>query len=85
MAVREEILNALGIENINTGLTEYQIATMTEKINNLNSHLVKNHKDNAGKRGLMVLVGKRNRLISYLKGKSLTRYKNLIEKLGLRK
>lgn len=85
MAVKEEILNALKIENNNTGLTEYQIASMTAQINNLNIHLGKNHKDNAGKRGLMVLVGKRNRLLSYLKRKSLTRYKNLIESLGLRK
>ena len=85
MAVKEEILNSLGIESKNTGITEYQIASMTAQINNFNVHFNKNHKDNHGNRGLMVLVGKRNRLITYLKRESFVRYKKLIEVLGLRK
>ena len=85
MSVKQEILDLLGLEKNNTGITEYQIASITEKINNFNIHFDKNKKDYHGNRGLMVLVGKRNRLISYLKRESFIRYKKLIEVLSLRK
>lgn len=68
-----------------TGSTEVQVALLTERINRLSAHLNANKKDMAAKRGLLTMVGQRKRLLSYLEKKDKTRYKALIEKLGLRK
>jgi small subunit ribosomal protein S15 len=68
-----------------TGSVEVQCAVLTERILNLTEHLKENHKDYSSRRGLLMLVGRRRRLLSYLKKQSLDRYINLINSLGLRK
>jgi len=69
----------------NTGSIEGQIALITERISQISSHLQANKKDFSTHRGLMQLVGKRKRLLNYLQKHNLTGYRQLIEKLGIRK
>lgn len=68
-----------------TGSVEVQCAVLTERITNLTDHLKSNHKDFSSRRGLLMLVGRRRRLLAYLKAQNLARYITLINKLGLRK
>jgi len=68
-----------------TGSVEVQCAVLTERIKNLTEHLKDNHKDFSSRRGLLMLVGRRRRLLNYLKSKSLDRYVTLINRLGIRK
>jgi len=68
-----------------TGSPEVQVAILSERINYLTEHFKIHAKDHHSRRGLMKLVGKRRRLLDYLKGKDLKRYRGLIEKLGIRK
>lgn len=69
----------------NTGCTEVQISILTERITNLSNHM-KNHKhDFHSRRGLLIMVGKRRRLLNYLKSKNIKNYTDLINKLGLRR
>ena len=74
-----------GGKSINTGSIEGQIALLTERINNISQHLKANKKDFSTNRGLMQMVGKRKRLLTYLSKHNLQGYRQLIEKLGLRK
>lgn len=74
-----------GGKEANTGSTEGQIALLTERISQISGHLQANKKDFSTHRGLMQLVGKRKRLLNYLQKQDLTGYRQLIEKLGLRK
>jgi small subunit ribosomal protein S15 len=74
-----------GGKETNTGSIEGQVALLTERISQISSHLQQNKKDFSTHRGLMQLVGKRRRLLSYLQKHNLTGYRELIEKLGLRK
>lgn len=69
----------------NTGSIEGQIALLTERILDISGHLKVNKKDFSSQRGLMKMVGQRKRLLSYLQKHNLTGYRQLIEKLGLRK
>lgn len=68
-----------------TGSPEVQVAILSERINYLTEHFKLHAKDHHSRRGLLMLVGKRRRLLDYLKGKDLKRYRGLIEKLGIRK
>ena len=68
-----------------TGSTEVQIALLTERINNLSGHFKSHNKDHNSRRGLLSLVGKRRRLLNYLKKKDLKHYESILEKLSLRK
>jgi small subunit ribosomal protein S15 len=68
-----------------TGSPEVQIALLSERINSLTEHFKTHKKDHHSRRGLMMLVGQRRRLLDYLKRKDLKRYRGLIDKLGLRK
>ncbi|WP_303867438.1 30S ribosomal protein S15 [Acetobacterium wieringae] len=68
-----------------TGSAEVQIALLTARINDLNGHLQIHKKDHHSRRGLLKLVGQRRRLLTYLKDKDITRYRELIQRLGLRK
>tara|TARA_Y100000766_G_C18315151_1_gene322873 strand:- start:104 stop:370 length:267 start_codon:yes stop_codon:yes gene_type:complete len=72
------------VEN-NSGLSEYQITLFTNRIKNLTQHLKNNKKDFNTQRGLMKIVGKRRKLLSYLKSKSSERYESIIKSLGLRR
>jgi small subunit ribosomal protein S15 len=74
-----------GGNETNTGSIEGQIALLTERISQISSHLQQNKKDFSTHRGLMQLVGKRRRLLNYLQKHNLQGYRDLIEKLGLRK
>ena len=79
------IFSEFGGKAANTGSTEGQIALLTERISQISGHLQKNKKDFSTHRGLMQLVGKRKSLLNYLQKQDLTGYRQLIEKLGIRK
>jgi small subunit ribosomal protein S15 len=79
------IFKEFGGKEANTGSIEGQIAQLTERIAQISGHLQQNKKDFSTHRGLMQLVGKRKRLLNYLQKHNLTGYRQLIEKLGLRK
>ncbi len=80
-----EIFKEYGGIETNTGSTEGQIALFTYRIQQLSEHLKTNRKDHSCRRSLLALVGKRKQLLSYLAKKDLQKYRELIEKLGLRK
>jgi len=80
-----EIINEYKVHESDTGSPEVQIAILTHRINELNEHLKIHKKDHHSRRGLLKMVGKRRNLLNYLKNKDIERYRNLIEKLGLRK
>ena len=71
--------------NANTGSSDKKIKILTERIESINAHLKSNRKDNSSRRGLLLLVSKRRKLLKYLKRKDLEGYKTLIEKLNIRK
>ncbi len=68
-----------------TGSTEVQVALLTERINQLTGHMAANRHDQHTQHGLIKLVGKRRRLLAYLMKEDVSRYRNLISQLGLRK
>jgi small subunit ribosomal protein S15 len=79
------IFTQFGGKATNTGSIEGQIALLTERINSISDHLRKNQKDFSTQRGLMKMVGQRKRLLNYLSKTNLQGYRQLIEKLGIRK
>ncbi|MBL0232790.1 MAG: 30S ribosomal protein S15 [Chitinophagaceae bacterium] len=79
------VLATYGGSEKNTGSIEGQIALLTERISQISGHLQQNKKDFSTHRGLMQLVGKRKRLLNYLQKHNLSGYRQLIEKLGIRK
>lgn len=81
---KQEIISKFGKDSKDTGSTEVQIAMLTQKISELTEHLKSNKNDFATKRGLLMMVGKRKGLLSYLKSKNLEGYRNLIKELGIR-
>jgi small subunit ribosomal protein S15 len=82
---KSKLFTEFGGREANTGSIEGQIALLTERISQISEHLQKNKKDFSTHRGLMQLVGKRKRLLNYLQKQNLTGYRQLIEKLGIRK
>lgn len=68
-----------------TGSPEVQVALLTQRINHLTGHFAEHKHDHHSRRGLLVLVGRRRRLLDYLKSKDVARYEALIKKLGIRK
>ncbi|MFB9119717.1 30S ribosomal protein S15 [Bergeyella porcorum] len=82
---KAEIFAKHGKSAQDTGSAEGQIALFTYRINHLTGHLRANHKDYATERSLVKLVGKRKRLLDYLKNKDIERYRAIIAELGLRK
>jgi small subunit ribosomal protein S15 len=82
---KKNIIEKFRVHESDTGSTEVQIAIITSKINRLNEHLKANKKDNHSRRGMVMLVGKRKRLLEYLKNSDVDRYRKLIKELGLRK
>ena len=79
------IINEYARKPGDTGSPEVQIAILTARIQELTEHLKVNQKDHHSRRGLLKMVGQRRNLLAYLKNKDITRYRELIEKLGLRK
>ncbi|RQP07936.1 MAG: 30S ribosomal protein S15 [Chryseobacterium sp.] len=82
---KEEIFKKHGKSEKDTGSAEGQIALFTYRINHLSQHLKKNHKDYNTERSLVKLVGKRKRLLNYLKNTEIERYRSIIAELGIRK
>ncbi len=82
---KKEIIDQFKTHENDTGSPEVQIAILTEKINILNEHLKTHKKDHHSRRGLMKMVGKRRNLLTYLRNKDVQRYRELINKLGLRR
>ena len=81
---KQQIVKKYGKNEKDTGSTAVQVAMMSQKITELTEHLKSNQKDFATKRGLLMMVGKRKRLLSYLKSQNLDEYRDLIKKLGIR-
>ena len=81
---KQEIIKKFGKTEKDSGNIEVQIAMLSQKISELTEHLKSNKKDFATKRGLLMMVGKRKRLLSYLKDNNLDEYRSLIKKLGIR-
>ena len=69
----------------NGGSTAAQVAILTERIRNLTEHMKNNHKDEHSKRGLLLMVNRRKKLLAYIKNHNVAEYEDLIKKLGLRK
>ena len=82
---KQEIINNFKRDENDTGSSEVQIALLTERINELTEHLKVHKKDNHSRRGLLMMVGKRRNLLNYLSRKDLQRYRDIVEKLDLRK
>lgn len=82
---KKEIISNFRLHEKDTGSCEVQIALLTERINLLSEHLRVHKKDHSSRRGLLKLVGKRRRLLDYLRKQNLTRYEKLIKELGIRK
>ena len=80
-----ELIKEYATTESDTGSVEVQCAVLSERINNLTAHLKENHKDFSSRRGLLILVGRRRSLLTYLKKRSLDRYIQLIGRLNLRK
>ncbi|MDP8944027.1 MAG: 30S ribosomal protein S15 [Actinomycetota bacterium] len=82
---KREIVGRFGKSDGDTGSTEVQVALLTERINGLTEHLREHRKDHHSRRGLLMLVGQRRRLLNYLQRRDLDRYRGLIQELGLRR
>jgi small subunit ribosomal protein S15 len=82
---KNELISEYKTHENDTGSAEVQIAVLTESINNLNEHLRTHKKDHHSRRGLLKMVGKRRNLLTYLRNKDVQRYRELINKLGLRR
>ena len=82
---KQEIINTYKREENDTGSPEVQIALLTERISELTEHLKVHPKDNHSRRGLLKMVGKRRNLLNYLAKKDIQRYKDIAQKLSLRK
>ena len=82
---KRAVIEKFGANNSDTGSPEVQVALLTEQINDLTEHLKTHKKDHHSRRGLLKMVGQRRRLLDYVKGSDLGRYKKVIGALGLRK
>lgn len=82
---KSELIQEYRRSESDTGSPEVQIAVLTQRINNLTDHARAHHKDHASRRGLMGLVSRRRRLLDYVKRTNLESYRQLLERLGLRK
>ncbi|UUX52113.1 30S ribosomal protein S15 [Nisaea acidiphila] len=80
-----ELIEKFGREKGDTGSPEVQVAILTERIVNLTEHLKTHKKDFHSRRGLLIMVGQRRRMLDYLKSKSVERYQTIISELGLRR
>lgn len=81
---KPELISKFGKNAQDSGSVEVQIALLSQKITELTEHLKINKKDFQGKRGLLMMVGRRKRLLSYLKKQNIEKYRDLIKELGLR-
>jgi small subunit ribosomal protein S15 len=82
---KREIIEAFQLSSSDTGSPEVQIALLTERINYLTEHFQTHKKDHHSRRGLLKLVSRRRRLLDYVRGKNVERYRKIIQALGIRK
>jgi len=82
---KSALMGEYALHEGDTGSPEVQVAVLTERIKNLTEHLQTHKKDFHSRRGLLVMVGQRRRLLDYVKGKDTSRYTGLIQRLGLRR
>jgi small subunit ribosomal protein S15 len=82
---KAEIIGVHRRSDADTGSTEVQIAVLSKRISDLTEHLKMHKKDHASRRGLLMLVGRRRRLLEYLRRENIERYRDLVAKLGLRR
>jgi small subunit ribosomal protein S15 len=84
-ATKQQIVSDYGSSATDTGSPEVQVALLTKRIQDLTEHLKSHKHDHHSRRGLLLLVGQRRRLLQYLQEKDIQRYRSLIERLGLRR
>ena len=82
---KSKIVESFRLHESDTGSADVQIALLTQRINHLTEHLQTNKKDHSSRRGLLMMVGQRRRLLDYLRSRSPERYKTLIQSLGIRR
>ena len=82
---KREIAGQFGKNDQDTGTTEVQVALLTRRINQLTEHLRTHKHDHHSRRGLLMLVGRRRRMLDYVRARDIERYRALIERLGLRR
>jgi small subunit ribosomal protein S15 len=82
---KKELIEKFKLHESDTGSPEVQIALLTHRITYLTEHFKTHKKDHHSRRGLLILVGRRRRLLSYIKGKDIKRYQKVIKALGLRR
>ena len=82
---KAEVIKQYGLNAGDTGSCEVQVALITARLNDLQGHFEKHVKDHHSRRGLLKMVGRRRRLLDYIKGQDVQRYRDLIAKLGIRK
>ena len=83
-AEKQKLINSHQIHPTDTGSVELQVAMLSERISKLSDHLQKNNQDYASRQGLLKMIGKRKRMLSYIKNKDLKKYATLIKKIGIR-
>jgi small subunit ribosomal protein S15 len=84
-AARQKLITEYATHEGDTGSPEVQVAVLTQRISHLTEHLKEHKHDHHSRRGLLLMVGKRRRLLNYLAGEDINRYRSLIERLGLRR
>ena len=82
---KQEIIKEFAIQKKDTGSADVQCAILTERIKNLTEHFKGHTKDFHSRRGLLIMIGRRRRLLDYVKSQDNARYENLVKKLGIRK
>ena len=85
LASKQQVIEEYKRDVNDTGSVEVQVALLTDKVKELTEHLKVHKKDFQGRRGLLMMVGKRKKLLGYLKNENVERYRVLIERLGIRK
>tara|TARA_Y100001978_G_scaffold117983_1_gene105205 strand:- start:257 stop:526 length:270 start_codon:yes stop_codon:yes gene_type:complete len=83
-AEKQKLIDTHQIHSTDTGSVEIQVAMLSERITRLSEHLQKNNQDYASRQGLLKMIGKRKRLLSYIKNKDVNKYATLIKKIGIR-
>lgn len=81
---KQEVISEYRVHETDSGSPEVQIALLTTRINELRSHFTEHKKDHHSRRGLLMMVGRRRRLLAYLAKRDITRYRQIIERLGIR-
>ncbi len=82
---KQELISEYQVHETDTGSAEVQVAMLTERINKLSQHLQNNKKDYSSRRGLLKMIGRRKRLLSYIANKDVDKYRELIGRLGIRR